>query len=334
MNARRRQAGEGQNSVFAVGSNFYLNACVGRNGGPYSEFDYARGYFQAASMLVDQIMQGVRPLDLLIYPVTYLYRHGIELGLKSLVEYLSATFNEPKTHSMNHKLTDDWKQVKVLLANYNVFDVDGERVTRVEKIITDLSEIDPDGQVFRFNRLRDGGLSLENTRIVNLEILAEAMDYVRDAIFEWHTVGDYVRELNRIKNRVRLAEIKTVLREQTVQGIINTVEAEIALDKTMNPSAQAASSDFGIKLFKMPTWTAALIEVVKSLSENERAELLALAWLGRGSAGEHSGEWNELVANAKEGLTDQYDYIVGLLTPDYLKRGLKLLHDDGLWLAT
>jgi len=72
-----------------------------------------------------------------------------------------------------------------------------------------------------------------------------------------------------------------------------------------------------------------LAAAIRSLNEDERAELIALAWLGRGTY--DLAEWSEAVATARsEHGRRSAEYLIGLaLLGDYLEDGMALF-DEGI----
>jgi hypothetical protein len=72
-----------------------------------------------------------------------------------------------------------------------------------------------------------------------------------------------------------------------------------------------------------------LADAIRALNEDERAELIALAWLGRGTY--DLDEWNEAVSTARsEHGRRAADYLLGLpLLSDYLEDGMALF-DEGI----
>ena len=72
-----------------------------------------------------------------------------------------------------------------------------------------------------------------------------------------------------------------------------------------------------------------LAGAIRDLNEDERAELIALAWLGRGTY--DLDEWDEAVATARsEHGKRAAEYLLGLpLLGDYLEDGLALF-DEGI----
>jgi hypothetical protein len=70
-----------------------------------------------------------------------------------------------------------------------------------------------------------------------------------------------------------------------------------------------------------------LVDAIRELNEDERAELIALAWLGRGTY--DLSEWAEAVSTARsEHGRRAAEYLIGLpLLGDYLEDGLAMFED-------
>jgi hypothetical protein len=70
-----------------------------------------------------------------------------------------------------------------------------------------------------------------------------------------------------------------------------------------------------------------LLDAIRELNEDERAELIALAWLGRGTY--DLSEWSEAVSTARsEHGRRAAEYLIGLpLLGDYLEDGLAMFED-------
>ncbi|MBI5573653.1 MAG: hypothetical protein HY919_03765 [Elusimicrobia bacterium] len=179
-----------QNDLFTGGEDISLNACVGKNGGPYNLDAYARGYFKGAICIVDSIIKDSSYVDLLIYPVVFNYRHGVELYLKHLSEVLPKFLNEKSIVRPTHILIDNWDIVRNLLKKIPVFDPDKSLISVVDKILKDLIDIDPNGEAFRFPHARSGNKFLQNTSLINVMVLANTMNTVFDAFSHW----DYVAQ--------------------------------------------------------------------------------------------------------------------------------------------
>ena len=66
--------------LLSSGDDWWNNACIGYAQPEWSL--YARGYKQAADLLVMHIDERTRDQDTLVYPVLFLYRQYFELRLK------------------------------------------------------------------------------------------------------------------------------------------------------------------------------------------------------------------------------------------------------------
>ena len=160
------------NSLFGPGPNGLLNACVGRNGG-FPGFDrIARGYFEAGGILVKRLQQDRGHLDFLIYPLVQTYRHAIETMLKHLVPLLSRLRDESDEMQYTHQLVDNWEIVRKHLI---ALEVEETEFADVDRVLTDLVEIDATGETFRYPQARDGSRHLVETTHINVEVFAEGM---------------------------------------------------------------------------------------------------------------------------------------------------------------
>ena len=81
----------------------------------------------------------------------------------------------------------------------------------------------------------------------------------------------------------------------------------------------------GIKSYLADPRRKKFVEIVNALSKEERAELLAVVWLGRGDAGITMDDWNSLTEHARsEDDIGTADYLIGKSPlADYIDRGLK-----------
>jgi hypothetical protein len=185
-----------QNDLFKGDrSQFRLNACVGTNGGPYNFYDYGKGYFLASRKLVDNLKIESQRIDILVYPICFMFRHGIELYLKHFMDVLPPIWNSKEIIKPTHKLMDNWERVKSYLIKRKDFDTENIFIPQVEKILKEFLEIDDSGQVFRYPINNKGALHLEETRLINLLVLGKIMDEA-EKIFEfWDITAEQLMEI-------------------------------------------------------------------------------------------------------------------------------------------
>lgn len=164
-----------------------FNACVGSNGGPYGYAEYAAGYFAATLELISSLAQSTRRVDLLIYPIAFNFRHGIELSLKHLSQTLPGLWGEQPPTKWTHKLSDNWSLVRGYLVREPDFDPDGDLLAGFDAILKEFLEVDPSGEVFRYPKTKSGQQTLTNRGVINLALLEEGLEQVQK-MFEWWNI--------------------------------------------------------------------------------------------------------------------------------------------------
>lgn len=162
------------NNLFRPGPNWHLNACVGRNGGRADYLRYATGYFEFAKRGMASLQDDPLEVDLVVYPLVYNYRHGIELILKHLAHTLPFLCDEKAEAKLTHKLLDNWELIRKYLKK---LDADEGELDRVEATLGNLVEIDENGETFRFPTDRkETVLHLQDTSLINVEVFAMQME--------------------------------------------------------------------------------------------------------------------------------------------------------------
>jgi len=162
-------------SLFSGDGLTYLNACVGRNGGPYTFYDYSLGYYESGNNISEQLFINNDHIDLKVYPIVFLYRQYIELMIKHL--YLSASsilLGEPKRLG-NHKIYDKWESLLAIMKAESQLELDDKDFTEISKMIKEFEDIDPKGETFRYPISNDGVLHLQDIIHINIKILYDNM---------------------------------------------------------------------------------------------------------------------------------------------------------------
>ena len=183
-----------QNALFTGGPEFKLNACVGRNGGPYNLHAYAGGYFRGARRLAESLAADTLYIDLVVYPLVFCFRHAVELELKHLCEVVPAALGKGTKISMTHKLLDNWESLKAQFQLHREFIQHGEGIELVDHVIHDLVEIDPTGEAFRFPESRKGNKFLQDTSLINVRVLADSLEPVEGAFDSWVGIAEWMIE--------------------------------------------------------------------------------------------------------------------------------------------
>jgi hypothetical protein len=160
-----------QNDLFKAdfGRSDY-NACVGDNGGPYDLFDYARGYLDATELLLKAVGKTGSVNDLLVYPICQNFRHGVELFIKYLISDLTKLTRSQAKFRIGHSLDGNWSTAMNLLQKTKL-DVSSKEIKLVTRVVTDIMEVDPNGNIFRYPESIKGDQHLKDWAIVNLAVV-------------------------------------------------------------------------------------------------------------------------------------------------------------------
>lgn len=173
------------NDLFKGGKNTDLNACVGNNGGPYDEMDYGDGFFQGGQIIVDGAKDRKGPVDILVYPATFAFRHGIELYLKFLLKALIRYNRSDRRYGKNHSIQAYWNEILAEVEHLQPEELDRSPIDEVTAIIRDFVEIDPTGQVFRYPEDIRGHAHLSELALINVEVLGDAMRRLHSILSDW-----------------------------------------------------------------------------------------------------------------------------------------------------
>jgi hypothetical protein len=141
----------------------------------------ALGYKSAADRLVDIAINERASIDYLVYPIGYLYRHYIELRLKTIIESAIQIWRD------GHKLEDLWREVKPIIGNSSQW-FDDQELEAVEEKIKEFVKIDPSSDAFRYSTNMNGELTLKDMQTVDLVHLKQVIDSVSTSLEGGYTV--------------------------------------------------------------------------------------------------------------------------------------------------
>ena len=179
------------NSLFSSGSNQSLNACVGSNGGPYDFGAYGEGFFEGGFQIIEAIKRGEWTIDLLIYPATFSFRHGIELYLKHMVR-LFAEKSGASTYKKTHTLQDNWSEFESQATATNHSAFNAHELLIAKSIIDDFCNIDPSGQVFRYPEDLKGNQHLIGLGVINIVVLSDGMRTLHELLENWRVAVEVI----------------------------------------------------------------------------------------------------------------------------------------------
>jgi hypothetical protein len=175
-----------KNPLFTHGVKTELNACVGDNGGPYELFEYGKGFFEAGHAIVEAAEDMKAPVDLLVYPAAFSYRHGVELLLKQLVLSLNQVLGVGDKFQQNHNMRELWADVLKLTNAIQDPLIETEAVERAGEMIGHFDAFDPTGQVFRYPESIKGNRHLADHKLINVDILRVQMRELQSILERWY----------------------------------------------------------------------------------------------------------------------------------------------------
>jgi hypothetical protein len=185
-----------QNDVFKHVDNHKLNACVGNNGGPYDLYDYAKGYFDATKILLENISGSGVLIDLVVYPICFDFRHAVELYIKYVITDLAKVKGTAHRFKTHHTLLKNWSAAKSLLKQIETTEED---LDYFEKVVTCIDEVDPNnGQTFRYPESIKGDQHLKEWSTINLPIVQEHNEKIAAIAHTWHVRIESALEHARI----------------------------------------------------------------------------------------------------------------------------------------
>jgi hypothetical protein len=135
---------------------------------------HAEGYKKAADLLVEQTKQDMVGQDYVIYPVGFLYRHSLELYLKSLIMVGQQLRGKNPRFPKHHELWELWQEARAVLEDTWPNDPKAD-LDNVEVRIRQFVDVDPFSEAFRYPSARNGKESLSQMTHINLRNLKEVV---------------------------------------------------------------------------------------------------------------------------------------------------------------
>ena len=129
------------------------NAYLGTGAGDWDA--YAQAFKLAAETLVEHIGESRMHLDLLVFPIVFLYRQYLELRLKDLIQETTGLDNEDRD---THDLTRLWRKVRPELQK--VFPTSTADFDVAEQKIKQFTTVDPGSFTFRYPEDKKGSPTL------------------------------------------------------------------------------------------------------------------------------------------------------------------------------
>lgn len=173
----------------------WANACVGSNGNPQA-IEYAEGFATAANLLIDQVIldRGIKlHVDVFIYPICFNMRHSVELFLKAVIDQLTplCEYRNPLPFfdgSGSHDLIKLWAFVKLHAARMDKRYI--EPIQVLDPYITDIANVDSNGQVFRYPYSTENNKHLTELAVINVIVLRDRFSKLQQLLLALSRLGD------------------------------------------------------------------------------------------------------------------------------------------------
>lgn len=161
-----------------------LNACIEHWGDV--DWAYKIGFYDAAFQLTESMCQKPSDQDTMVYPILYLYRHHIEILLKSIVRLSVELLDEQVSGRMRKKLEQHdlqplWCMIESKLNPIcecaKSKPIPPEDIEGVRAYMQQLNDHDPKGVSFRYGRERDMSRTIRDDVVrINIRSFAICME--------------------------------------------------------------------------------------------------------------------------------------------------------------
>lgn len=163
---------------------FQMNACIGRQlPSDRATHYYSEGFRLAARHMAVNIVEADNslelPIDVVVYPVIFLYRHHFELQLKLIIRASRAYLREPGVLPNTHRLDTLWGIARPLVEKA-LKELDWGQNRHVTRLLTELSSIDPNGEAARYDKSHNGEKHFKDLWIINIRHFAEVSERLGD----------------------------------------------------------------------------------------------------------------------------------------------------------
>lgn len=187
------------NLLFSGDKYWKANACLGWSHDTMGL--YIDGYRKAADKLVDETVESGTNQDILVFPISFLYRQYIELQLKQIISESHILLGEGATFPQHHKIDGLWNKAYSLMNRItkdhdnSIKDyITNKDVQGINKIITEFVKIDPDSFSFRYPKDKKGNKNLEGIKYINLRKLHEQMKILKEKLDKYYLCVSILRD--------------------------------------------------------------------------------------------------------------------------------------------
>lgn len=182
-----------KDNLFTTADDWQNNACL--TFGADRWWPYVVGYKEAADLLVSTIDRTQRHQDTMVFPIVFLYRHYLELGLKNLIRQGRRLLDVDRPVPQGHRIDELWRICSALLQEISPDDAI-EAQQHIGRLIDEFCQIDATSTAFRYPVDINGNPSLSGLAALNLRNLRDVMAKIAVIL---NGASDQIDELLQIK---------------------------------------------------------------------------------------------------------------------------------------
>lgn len=187
------------NSLFSGDKNWKANACL--NWSHDTIGLYIEGYREAADKLVHDVVESGTNQDILVFPISFLYRQYIELQLKHIIRESRIFLEDGVSFPEHHRIGDLWNTANSLMAriikdhDQSIKDyITKADVQAIKTIITEFVKVDPESFSFRYPKDKKGNNNLGGIQYINLRKLHDQMDVLKEKLDKYYLCVSLLRD--------------------------------------------------------------------------------------------------------------------------------------------
>jgi hypothetical protein len=135
------------------------------------------GYMTAGAALIDEAERRPTDRDVLVYPILFNYRHGLEAAMKWTIELYGGCIGVGLDEK-DHNLWTLWSLCKKILMEARLPDERDDDIRAVEQVVKEFHEIDKYAMAFRYSKNKNGAMIPLPDMRVDLENVQRVMEEV------------------------------------------------------------------------------------------------------------------------------------------------------------
>ncbi len=127
---------------------------------PIRDHIIAKGFKEAADIVVGHVTEEDLRQDRYLFPVAFLYRHALEVSIKHLLRECAKLFNATADSQIaHHDLAELWTQAQTYLVRLNKTGTE-DFVRPISKAVEEFKLYDRNAQAFRYATTKQGTANL------------------------------------------------------------------------------------------------------------------------------------------------------------------------------